>query len=126
MSKVFAVGLGGFLGAIVRYALTGLIHRSVGLGFPFGTLAVNSIGCFALGTITELATGRVSPDSPVRCFLTAGLIGGFTTFSAVAGDTFDFLRAERWLAAAASAGGNVFLGIGAAGLGHAAGKVLAA
>ncbi|MGR3821959.1 MAG: fluoride efflux transporter CrcB [Salipiger marinus] len=77
---LFQVALGGALGASGRY-LTGLVMaRLFGRGFPWGTLAVNILGSFAMGVLVvalaQLSANRLAP------FLMTGVLGGFTTFSA--------------------------------------------
>jgi len=75
------VGTGGFLGSVARYLVT-LVFSPLAPGFPFATLAVNILGSFLIGLLSELAvaTTLVSPEA--RLFLVTGICGGFTTFSA--------------------------------------------
>ena len=74
------VGVGGFLGSVARYVVS-LLLSPVVPWFPFATLAVNILGCFLIGLLSELAisTTLVSPEA--RLFLVTGFCGGFTTFS---------------------------------------------
>jgi CrcB protein len=87
LSDAALVFLGGGLGSLARY-LTGLAFvQRFGPGFPYGTLCVNIAGCFAIGLVAELAQTRVfGMGSGMRLFLTAGVLGGFTTFSTFAYD----------------------------------------
>ncbi len=82
MLKVILIGSGGFLGSISRYFLSGwLVSRTPEAVLPLGALAVNVLGCFAIGAvgaIGELGAG-LSPE--VRMFLSLGFLCGFTTFS---------------------------------------------
>ncbi|MDX1488202.1 MAG: CrcB family protein, partial [Acidiferrobacterales bacterium] len=76
------VGLGGLLGAILRY-LTTLGGLKFSLVFPYGTLASNVVGCFLIGMIAKLATDTDLLSSEARLFLATGLCGGFTTLSSM-------------------------------------------
>ena len=76
------VGSGGFIGALARYGLSGLVHRQVPFAtFPYGTVAVNLMGCCAIGVIAGLAESRQLFGPEFRTFALIGLLGGFTTFS---------------------------------------------
>ena len=99
MQSVLLVGLGGFLGSIGRYGLSGLVHRLLGQAFPYGTLAVNALGCFAIGSVLYLAEERAVLSAEVRLFVAVGVLGGFTTFSAFGYETLEQLRAHELLLA---------------------------
>ena len=76
------VGSGGFLGALARYGLSGLVQRQLPLStFPYGTLSVNLLGCFAIGILAGLAESRQLLGPELRTFALIGILGGFTTFS---------------------------------------------
>ena len=92
MVRLLAVGLGGALGAIARYGVSGLVHRWWGGAFPIGTLAVNVIGCLIIGGLMTLIEDRPLLSPEARLFLTIGLLGSFTTFSTVGYETFEMLR----------------------------------
>lgn len=99
MQNVLWVGLGGFLGSVGRYLLSGWVQSRTGAGFPFGTLAVNVSGCFVMGGISELAETYAFLSPTARAFLAVGILGGFTTFSAFGNETLNLLRdGERGLA----------------------------
>lgn len=92
MTPVFApvawVFLGGGLGSALRYGVGRATLAWFGPNFPAGTLAVNVIGCFAMGALAEwLALHDVGISHDTKLFLTTGVLGGFTTFSAFALDT---------------------------------------
>ncbi len=87
--QVLWVGLGGFAGAVLRWLVGGAIQRASGGAFPLGTLVVNVLGCFALGWLCGAGAGRDWLSPQARSFLTVGLLGGFTTFSTFAWETFD-------------------------------------
>lgn len=99
------VAFGGALGAVLRY-LTGLA-----VGFPFGTLAVNVLGSFAIGLLWVALAAR--GQNNLAPFLVTGILGGFTTFSAFSLDTLRLIEAGRIGAAVAYVIGSVALSIGA-------------
>jgi fluoride exporter len=84
MIMILAIAAGGALGAVVRYLLNGQISALWGGAFPMGILAVNVLGCFAMGMFAGGLAANASPE--MRAFLTTGVLGGFTTFSAFAYD----------------------------------------
>ncbi len=77
-----AVMAGGALGALARYLLAGQVTRIVGVGFPWGTLVVNVLGALVMGVLVEMMALHWSVSQAMRAFLTVGVLGGFTTFSA--------------------------------------------
>jgi CrcB protein len=82
MYNLFILGLGGFLGAISRYLLSGYVQNLFKQdGFPYGTLVVNILGCFVLGILTHAAGAKGMFDAQTRLFLMVGFVGAFTTFS---------------------------------------------
>ena len=120
MVKLLLVGAGSFLGGIARYALSGLVQRWAGAGFPWGTLAVNVTGCFAIGAVLHLVEDRAMLGPDARVFLVVGILGGFTTFSAFGWETFELLRANQPGLALVNAAGSVTAGLAAVWLGRAA------
>ena len=76
------VGLGGLLGAILRY-LTTLATQGISLTFPYGTLISNLLGCFVIGMLATLAVGSTLLSSEARLFLATGVCGGYTTLSSL-------------------------------------------
>jgi len=81
MKELFFVGSGGFIGSVLRYFLSQYIQSKPESGFPYGTLAVNIIGCFIIGIVYALfSRGEITNDW--KLFLATGICGGFTTFSA--------------------------------------------
>jgi len=110
------VGIGGFVGAILRFQISLWAHRWVAGPFPIGTLAVNVTGCFFLGVLmTRIDHGAFSPEA--RVFLGAGLLGALTTFSTFGYETFDLVRDGSPGLAAASVLLNVVVGLAAVWLG---------
>lgn len=96
MKIVLLVGLGSFIGGISRYLVTLFVQNKILSTFPYGTMAVNIIGCFLIGTIYALSErGNWNPEW--RIFLATGVMGGFTTFSSFSNETVSMLRdAEYW------------------------------
>ncbi len=82
MNAVLAAAMGGAIGAAGRYLLVGQVSRLTGAEFPYGTLTVNIVGSFCIGVLAEYIALRWSPSEEMRVFLFAGVLGGFTTFSA--------------------------------------------
>ncbi|WP_112321736.1 fluoride efflux transporter FluC [Oceanibium sediminis] len=76
---ILQVALGGAIGAVLRYVVVTRAGAMLGGGFPWGTLAVNLVGCFLMGVLVSMLAARGSLPPPL---LTAGVLGGFTTFSA--------------------------------------------
>ncbi len=118
MLKIAIVGLGGFVGAICRYAITGLAHRLWATTFPIGTLVVNVAGCFFLGAVMYLVQshGALSPNT--RVFLTIGLLGALTTFSTFGYETVALLNDREFIYAVWNIMGNLVLGLAAVWLGR--------
>ncbi len=97
MYKLAIVGLGGCIGAIARYVLSGLIHRLLGSAFPWGTLVVNLMGCFLIGVLMVFSEDRVLIAPETRLLLGIGLLGAFTTFSTFGYESLELLRDRQLL-----------------------------
>lgn len=109
---VLFVALGGALGSVLRYLLgtwTQALTRSI--DFPYGTLLVNLLGCFAIGFLAQLAESRGAFTSDTRMFVFIGLLGGFTTFSSFGNETINLLREGETWNALANVGANVIFGL---------------
>lgn len=118
MHNILLVGLGGFLGAIARYKLGGLVlHMTVQQRFPFGTFTVNVLGCLVVGLLAGAAERYEMFGPDARLFLFTGLLGGFTTFSAFGLEAMHLIRRGDLATAALYAGGSVVLGLAAVWLG---------
>ena len=96
---VLWVAVGGAIGAAARYLVGMQAVRLLGHDFPWGTLIVNVTGSFAVGVIVALFAHKMQASQEVRAFLTTGILGGFTTFSAFSVD-FAVLAERKALAAA--------------------------
>ena len=79
--NILCVGAGSCLGGMARYVISRYVDSSSGSGFPWGTLAVNLLGCLCLGLIYGLLARNLQLSEGMRLFLTVGFCGGFTTFS---------------------------------------------
>ena len=126
MVKVLLVGLGGFLGTILRYGLGGWVARlKSGWSFPVETLVINVLGCLVIGWLAGLNESRGIFAGTTRAFLFIGVLGGFTTFSTFGYETFQLLRDGQWPSAALSTGLQVTLGVGAVWAGHVLARTMA-
>jgi CrcB protein len=97
------VGAGGALGSCARYALGRAVQHAAGGVFPWGTVAVNVLGCLAIGVLVPLLEARGASSVRWQLFLTTGVLGGFTTFSTFSRETVALLRAGHPGAASANA-----------------------
>jgi CrcB protein len=106
------VGSGGFVGAVCRYGLSGLVQRYAGLTtFPWGTLVVNMVGCLAIGAAVGMMDSRQLFGPEFRLFALIGLLGGFTTYSTFGYETFALLRDAEYMRAVFNVGIQVVLGL---------------
>ena len=92
MEKWFYLIGGGILGTLARFVLMGAVNQKLGTAFPYGTLAVNVIGCFLVGFFDSVFQENFSFSPILRIFLMAGFCGAFTTFSAFILDTGNLIR----------------------------------
>jgi CrcB protein len=110
---IAAVAAGGALGAVGRHFLVAQVAQWAGHGFPFGVLAANVLGSFAMGLLVELGALAWSPSPELRAFLAVGLLGAFTTFSTFSMDTVLLYERGAYLQCAAYVVGSVVLSVGA-------------
>jgi len=120
MLNVLLVGLGGFIGSALRYLTVLGVHRLAKeeAWYSYGTLAVNIIGCLAFGFLAGIMhhKGVIGPQT--ERFLLAGVLGGFTTFSAFSFETFAMHRDGMILGAFANIALSVILGLAVAVAGY--------
>jgi CrcB protein len=96
LSTFFAVAIGGGTGAVLRYLVANIGQSLTPSNFPLGTLIVNIIGCALIGFVTALLIGPLSQHREfLRLLLIVGVLGGFTTFSTFALDSFDLIEDGR-------------------------------
>ena len=82
MNQLLIVAAGGAIGSSLRHLTNLAALRLFGPGFPWGTLTVNVLGCFAMGLFIELLGRRLGGSPELRLFIATGVLGGYTTFSA--------------------------------------------
>ncbi len=114
MLKVFLAGIGGFVGSVLRYSISGFIQDlSRSIDFPYGTLAVNLLGCLAIGFLSQLAESRGYFTAETRTLVFIGVLGGFTTFSAFSNETINLWREGQSLLASVNVAAHLVLCLGA-------------
>ena len=91
MLNCLCVGIGGFIGSVLRY-LVGLIPINPSNGFPIKTFTINILGAFALGLIAAIASKNSNMSEPVMLMLKVGVCGGFTTFSTFAYEATNLIQ----------------------------------
>ena len=105
---ILAIGSGGFIGAILRAYLNGLISHKIPHVLPFGTLGVNLIGSFIMGLLVAYFMYATSLSVHMKSFLTTGLLGALTTYSTFAIESFLLLEGGSIFLAAINMSLNVF------------------
>jgi CrcB protein len=117
--KLSIIGAGGFVGAVLRFVVSSWVQtRSGSIIFPYGTLAVNMIGCLVIGFLTCLVETRSMFTMETRSFVLIGLLGAFTTFSTFGNETLGLIRDSRVDLALLNAGGQVVVGVAMVWLGR--------
>jgi fluoride exporter len=109
MIAYLLVAIGGALGSVSRYWLSGFVAQRVGETFPWGTIIINITGSFVIGVFAALtaAEGRSSPSPKMVQFVMVGICGGYTTFSSFSLQTLRLVQDREWL----YAGGNVVVSV---------------
>ncbi|HXS56912.1 MAG TPA: fluoride efflux transporter CrcB [Hanamia sp.] len=110
MKLVLLIGAGGFIGSALRYLISLFIQNKVLSTFPFGTFAVNVLGCFLIGAVYALSE-RGNLGAEWRLFLATGILGGFTTFSSFSNETVSMMRDAQYGPALLYVGSSVILGL---------------
>ncbi len=122
--KLFLIGAGGFIGSVLRYSLGGFVHKYfLGL-LPYGTLAVNVLGCLIIGFLGELTESRNLFSPELRIFVFIGLLGGFTTFSTFGYETMKLMQSGEALYSFSNIFFQVVLGLAAVWLGIILAKLI--
>jgi CrcB protein len=111
MDKVLLVFIGGGAGSVCRFWLASWLGDRFGPIFPFGTLAVNLIGCFLIGLIAGLPSASASVPPFARLLLMTGFLGGLTTFSTYEYESFLLLSQGDIAKALLNLGGSMVLGL---------------
>ena len=118
IKSILTVGIGSFLGGSLRYVISLVMRDLCKQGFPWGTLAVNLVGCFLIGVVFALFSRFSSTSHPWCLLLTTGLCGGFTTFSTFANESLQMLQNGHWGGFLTYVSISVIAGIGLTALGY--------
>ncbi|MBU2514305.1 fluoride efflux transporter CrcB [bacterium] len=121
---IFAIGIGGFFGAICRYLVASRISIWLGPFFPFGTLTVNAIGSFLLGILTRFFLEHIVFDELLKIGVLVGFLGAFTTFSTFSYESVVLLQEGDFFKAVCNILGNVIICISLCLLGFQLAKAL--
>lgn len=124
IQKLLWLALAGALGTLARYGLSGWVQRGANSGFPWGTLAVNALGCFLFGLVWTLTQERLPIPGAVRAVVLIGFLGSFTTFSAFLFETDQMLEQSQWLLAGLNVTGELAAGLAAYLSGAALGRLI--
>ncbi|HMD03034.1 MAG TPA: fluoride efflux transporter CrcB [Candidatus Baltobacteraceae bacterium] len=126
MYAVLAVATGGALGSVARYLVSTWFAQTFGPGFPWGTLAINVTGSFAIGVILQFAAASPGFGPQLRLFAATGFLGGYTTFSTFAYETLLLGESARFWNALGYIAASVVAGLAAAWLGVVTARALTA
>lgn len=116
---VGAVAAGGAVGSVFRFLIGSWFLQRAGAGFPWGTLVVNLTGAFAIGVVMQIVQARLGLNPYARVFFATGILGGYTTFSAFAYETFVLGRDGMPMQSILYAIGSIVAGVAATALGIA-------
>jgi len=120
--KFLYLGLAGAFGTILRYCLSGLVHRYTATEFALGTAVVNIVGCLLFGLLWAVVENKFSMNGETRMILFVGFFGAFTTFSSFAFESSQLLNDSRWLRASCHILAHNVIGIAGVIAGLAVGK----
>ena len=112
MKLILAVAMGGAMGAVGRYLVTGRVDHWLGAGFPYGTLTVNILGSMVLGALIEVMALFWSPSQEVRALVVVGVLGSFTTFSTFSLDVIYLAERGETLSATVYVAASVVASVG--------------
>ncbi len=124
MRDLLGLALAGALGTVCRYAVSTWTKGWLGERFPWGTLAVNVLGCLLLGFVMSAAVSTGIMPRALRLPVTVGFFGAFTTMSTFGFETMHFIEANAWGHALGNVGANLVLCLVATWLGIFAGRAL--
>lgn len=117
------VGIGGFIGSILRYGVSEVFANTSIHSFPYVTLTVNIIGSFFLAFLTSYFYDRTFRTSPLYIGICTGLIGSFTTFSTFSMETVQLWRENEYFLAICYVGLSIFIGLYVSYFGVQLGKI---
>ena len=124
LTKLIYLSLGGAAGTLSRYWLSGVAQRLAGSAFPYGTFAVNILGCLLFGTVWGFFENRLLPGSEVRLLVLTGFMGAFTTFSTYMFETAELVKFGQMVMALVNVVGQSLAGLALVMLGIALGRLL--
>ncbi|OGQ60554.1 MAG: chromosome condensation protein CrcB [Deltaproteobacteria bacterium RIFCSPLOWO2_02_FULL_53_8] len=122
--KILLIALAGALGTLARWWISGAAQKAAGGVFPWGTFAVNMLGCFLFGAIWSAAEERMLIGPVARIVILSGFMGAFTTFSSYMFETAALMRDSQWLYAFGNIALQNITGIIFIALGFALGRAL--
>lgn len=122
MRQVLAIAAGGAVGSLLRFWMSNWVHSFAARSFPYGTLAVNALGCLLMGFLFVLFVDRLSDNSILRAGVLIGVLGGFTTFSTFSIETFNLIEQGAWVRAVANMSASLVLCVGATWIGVLLGR----
>ena len=111
MLKWILIAGGGALGAVLRFALQGLVQPAKGSLFPWGTWIVNVSGCVMIGFLMALFTGPYAIRPEYRIGIISGILGGYTTFSSFSWEGTQLIEQRQWGLALLYIGSSVMVGL---------------
>lgn len=124
MNQFLAIAIGGALGSMARYWMSNSVYALLGRGFPYGTLAVNVLGCLLMGFLFVMFLERWSVDGAWRAGVLIGVLGGFTTFSSFSIETFNLIAGGEIVKAGLNMAASLVLCITATWVGVIIGRQL--
>ncbi|MDY0226116.1 MAG: fluoride efflux transporter CrcB [Desulfomicrobium apsheronum] len=124
MLKIALIALAGAFGTLCRYWLSGVVYDVLGRDFPWGTWAVNILGCFLFGLVWILSEERGFLSAQARILILTGFMGAFTTFSTFIFESGGILNDGQWLKLALNLGGQNLVGFMALYLGTGLGRII--
>jgi len=122
--QLIAIGLGGFAGAITRYAVDGWVTGLTRGGYPWGTFVINVSGSLLIGLLFVVGVERSILPAELRGPLLIGFVGSYTTFSTLALESWRLMDDGAWLAAGANLAGSILVGVAAVIVGLVIGRAL--
>lgn len=93
-AQIIAIMLGGGVGALMRYLVSGMVNNKIDSNFPFGTLTVNVIGSFLMGFLAMWLVEKLGLNSLLRLAIFVGFLGAFTTFSTFSMETLNLFKED--------------------------------
>ena len=122
--KIALLALAGACGTLARYGLAGVVHRWLGGNFPWGTVAVNVLGCLLFGIVWAAGTERATIGPEARFIILTGLMGAFTTFSTFIAESNQLLTGAQLLLGFTNIVLQLLIGTGGFFLGLAIGRII--